>query len=192
MLVALCLTAGCTHGSTPRRSSPAQPTVVPLARGLVRVAVAHACGAGGPRCPADFMRALSRELRAHPNGFPIANSNTVILQSLGCGGSLRAPYGKVRVTGTAVWWHADLIGAGPDCQGTVIGFLHFAEPVFDMHSTLDLRVVYTAGGAYRHIGYGVLFPAPELARWVHTGPGWHPQVCRYCPPGRVVRTRPPA
>jgi hypothetical protein len=159
-----------------------------MARGAIHVAVSHTCGAGGHRCPSKFLHAFSRWMRSHPDGLPVATPDTVIMQSVGCGGALRAPYGKAAVTAATVRWHVDFVGSGPDCFGTVIGFIRFTQPVFDMHSRLRLIATNTSLGKHRRVTRGTLYPAPELSRWVHTGAGWHPQDCRRCPPGRQVRS----
>jgi hypothetical protein len=134
------------------------------------------------------MRALNLQMNLHPDGLPIATSDTVIVQGPGCGGAMRAPYGKALVTEGVVRLHADWVGSGPDCGSLIVGFVHFAKPVFDMSRTVKLTYVVTVVGRHRQVFHSSLYPAPTLARWVGTGPGWHPPDCRFCPPGRPVRT----
>lgn len=179
-----CLVTACS-GPSPAPAPTSSPTPSPaptLARGIVPVSVVHVCGRGGLPCPARFVRALHRDLESHA-GYPFATPDTVILPSNGCGGLLQAPFGTARVTDSTVRWHVDYVGAGPDCWGGVVGFIRFAHPVYDMRSRLALVGTYTVAGRHSHVRRSEFYPAPELAAWVHTGPGWQPQKCRFCPPG---------
>src|SRR3954469_1018188 len=162
----LAVACSSSPSAPPPRPSPAPTT---LASGAVAVAVVHTCGAGGKQCPALFRRALGHVLKGQ-DGLPFATPDTVIFPSTGCGGSLRAPYGMAIVTGGTVRWHVDWVGGGPDCDGTVIGFVRFAHPVYDMHSRLALVSTQTNVGEHRHIYRSAFFPAPQLAHWVN--PNW--------------------
>src|SRR3954447_10627837 len=107
--VALVAVACSSSASAP----PPRPSPAPtLASGVVAVGVVHTCGAGGKQCPPLFRQALGRVLKGH-DGLPFATPDTVIFPSTGCGGSLRAPYGKAIVTGGTIRWHVDWVGGGP-------------------------------------------------------------------------------
>jgi hypothetical protein len=165
------ITAACT-GSSPAPSP--RPTPSPkstLARGVVAVRVVHTCGAGERLCPAALLRRLRNDVQQH-GGVPFATPDTAIVQGFGCGGALRAPFGKATVSASTIRWRVDFVGAGPDCFGPVIGFVKFARPVYDMRSPVSFVAVETAVGKHPHIERYAGFAAPDLSRWVRHDAEW--------------------
>jgi len=129
----------------------------------VAVRVVATCGAGGHPCPHGFIAALDRTTQGDAVFF--ATPTTALWGGQGCGAELIAPFGEASVTEKTVHLHEKWVGVGPDCFGTVFAVIRFAQPVFDMHSRLTVRVT----DLVRHRTTSApAMPAPALARWVTT------------------------
>ena len=173
------LAAACSGAVSKPPPTPSPSPTSTLARGAVPVAIVHTCGAGGRQCPSELTRLVNRGIEQH-QALPFATPDTLVFPSQGCGGALRAPFGKAVVGDQTIRWRADWVGAGPDCFGPVIGFVRFARPVYDMHSPVKLVTTWTNVGKDRHVDRSAAYAAPELARWVN--PEWQPATCRRCNP----------
>jgi hypothetical protein len=161
------LAAGCTPGGTPHERSASEQPSDPAAATNVPVGLSAVCGAGTKECPTELLDRFSRDAEEHGRGYLFATPDAMFVGASGCG-VFPAPMGTASVTADEIRLTVDWpVRAVPDCIGNVFGFVHFAQPVFDMEGTITVRV-HNLVTHETHIERGL--PAPDLAAW-STGRG---------------------
>lgn len=170
--VALCATAVVIAFGAARvigNHSPTSPTPIadsptpPVSAGNVSVSVVETCGAGGEHCPEGFISVLGRYSQELRDGVLFATPTVAYWGGIGCGAGLLAPFGRATVTPEAILLREKWVNTGPTCSGSVFAFIRFTEPVFDMHSSVEIRI---ADLPRDRMLTGHAVPAPDLAPWV--------------------------
>jgi hypothetical protein len=162
-VAAAALAVGCTGHTAPRaRPAPTGGSTPALATGRVPLALVAYCGAGSRVCPATLLRRVNQDYRQRKR-YLVATPTTVLVFGFGCGGNFPAPIGDAIVTDNTLSWTIRRSGGvGLDCEGSILAFVRFARPLFDMRTAMEVRA---NDRLRKRVFHTRAWPAPDLAPW---------------------------